>query len=111
VIRRLLQPTPELLNDPSPRLIGATAAVTLLSLAAYGFSVGYWRSAEMGVHVAVKMPLLIACTLGCNATLNGMLGLLLGGLGSFAMGQQLWAAPAKIAAGLLISAVICFPSL
>ncbi|MDB6079897.1 MAG: ABC-type transport system, permease component [Akkermansiaceae bacterium] len=32
-------------------------------------------------------------------------------LGSFAMGMQLWAAPAKIAAGLLISATICFPSL
>lgn len=32
-------------------------------------------------------------------------------LGSFAMGQQLWAAPLKIALGLLVSAVICFPSL
>lgn len=32
-------------------------------------------------------------------------------LGSFAMGMQLWAAPAKIAIGLLISATICFPSL
>ncbi|MDB6079898.1 MAG: hypothetical protein JWO82_3645 [Akkermansiaceae bacterium] len=81
MIRRLLQPTPELLNDPSPRLIGATAAITLLSLALYGFSVGYWRSAEMGLYVAVKMPLLIACTLICNASLNGMFGLLLGGLG------------------------------
>ncbi len=32
-------------------------------------------------------------------------------LGSFAMGVQLWAAPLKITAGLLIAGVICFPSL
>lgn len=36
----------------------------------------------MGAYVAVKMPLLIALTLGCNGLLNGLLGLLLGtGLG------------------------------
>ncbi len=32
-------------------------------------------------------------------------------LGTFSGGQQLWAAPVKVAAGLLFSAVICFPSL
>jgi hypothetical protein len=32
-------------------------------------------------------------------------------LGSFAMGSQLWAAPLKITAGLLIAGVICYPSL
>ncbi len=32
-------------------------------------------------------------------------------LGSFAMHEQLWAAPLKIAAGVLVAAVICFPSL
>jgi hypothetical protein len=32
-------------------------------------------------------------------------------VGSFSMGAQLWVAPVKIAAGLLISAVICLPSL
>lgn len=32
-------------------------------------------------------------------------------LGCFAKHEQLWAAPAKIAAGLLFSGVICFPSL
>lgn len=32
-------------------------------------------------------------------------------VGTFSMGAQLWAAPAKIAGGLLISAVICLPSL
>jgi hypothetical protein len=32
-------------------------------------------------------------------------------LGSFAMGGQLWAAPVKITSGILISGIICFPSL
>src|ERR1019366_4245558 len=31
--------------------------------------------------------------------------------GTFSGGAQLWAAPAKIAAGLMISALICLPSL
>lgn len=35
----------------------------------------------MGLYVAVKMPLLVACTLCCNGMLNGLLGVLLGGLG------------------------------
>jgi hypothetical protein len=54
----------------------------LLGFAVYGFTVGFWRSPLMGVYVAVKMPLLIALTLGCNGMLNGLLGILLGsGLG------------------------------
>src|SRR5258706_863081 len=32
-------------------------------------------------------------------------------IGTFSMGDQLWAAPVKIPAGLLISALICLPSL
>jgi hypothetical protein len=32
-------------------------------------------------------------------------------VGSFSMGTQLWAAPVKIAGGLIVSAVICLPSL
>src|SRR6266478_5003313 len=32
-------------------------------------------------------------------------------VGTFSKGDQLWAAPVKIAAGLLISALICLPSL
>ncbi len=32
-------------------------------------------------------------------------------VGTFSMGTQLWAAPAKVAGGLLITAAICFPSL
>ncbi len=48
----------------------------------YGVSVGMWRSPLMGVYVGMKLPILILLTLGCNALLNGLLGLLLGsGLG------------------------------
>jgi hypothetical protein len=51
-------------------------------LAAYGFTVGFWRDPVMGAYVAVKLPLLIVLTLVCNGLLNGLLGLLLGtGLG------------------------------
>src|SRR5437016_8268840 len=32
-------------------------------------------------------------------------------VGTFSMGDQLWAAPVKIAGGLLVSALICLPSL
>src|ERR1043165_3669437 len=32
-------------------------------------------------------------------------------VGTFSKGDQLWAAPAKIAGGLLVSALICLPSL
>lgn len=81
VIRRLLQPDAELLDDPSPARIAQIAGLTALALAAYGFTTGFWRSPQMGVYVALKMPLLVACTLGCNGMLNGLLGLLLGGLG------------------------------
>jgi hypothetical protein len=81
VIRRLLQPQADLLEDPAPGKIARIAGVAALALAAYGFTTGFWRSPEMGLYVAVKMPLLVACTLCCNGMLNGLLGVLLGGLG------------------------------
>lgn len=81
MIRRLLQPTAELLDDPSPGNIARTAGLAAIALAAYGFTTGFWRSPVMGCYVATKMPLLVACTLGCNGILNSLLGILLGGLG------------------------------
>jgi hypothetical protein len=81
VIRRLLQPSAELLDDPSPGNIARTAGIAAVALAAYGFTTGFWRSPMMGCYVALKMPLLVACTLACNAMLNGLLGILLGGVG------------------------------
>ena len=81
MIRRLLQPQADLLDDPTPGKIARIAGLAALGLAAYGFTTGYWRSPLMGVYVALKMPLLVACTLCCNGMLNGLLGVLLGGLG------------------------------
>lgn len=78
----LLRPDAAWLDRADSKRIARTALTATLSLAAYGFSVGFWRSPVMGAYVALKMPLLIACTLGCNSLLNGLLGLLLGtGLG------------------------------
>lgn len=82
LLRPLLQPDAAWLDSPDVRRVGRTAAAAVLGFAAYGFTVGCWRSPLMGAYVAVKMPLLVACTLGCNGLLNGLLGLLLGsGLG------------------------------
>jgi hypothetical protein len=81
-MRAYLSPTAESLRAPVSGSIGRTAGIALLGFAVYGFTVGFWRSPLMGVYVAVKMPLLIALTLGCNGMLNGLLGILLGsGLG------------------------------
>lgn len=81
-LRRLIHPAPDWLDEPSARRVVVVAGATVLGMALYGFSMGYWRSPLMGCYVAVKMPLLIGCTLACNGLLNGLLGMLLGtGLG------------------------------
>jgi hypothetical protein len=77
-MRDLLTPEPATLEQSSGAAIGRTAIVATLGFALYGFTVGFWRSPMMGTYVALKMPLLIACTLGCNSLINGLLGLLLG---------------------------------
>lgn len=78
MIRNLIDPSPATLTSAHRSGITQAALVTTLGFAIYGFTVGYWRSPIMGLYVAFKMPLLIACTLGCNGMLNGLLGLLLG---------------------------------
>lgn len=100
----LLSPTPQTLAAPTTREMARGAIVTVLGFALYGFTVGYWRSPLMGVFVAVKMPLLIALTLGCNGLLNGLLGILLGsGLG---FRQSLHALLSAFAiSGLILGAV------
>lgn len=81
-LRRLLQPTDDWLDAPTPRQITGVALAAFVGLAIYGFTVGFWRDPVMGIYVAVKMPLLVALTLACNGLLNGLLGILLGtGLG------------------------------
>ena len=80
--RDLIQPDAGWLDAPSPLQVLRVALTACAGLAIYGFTVGYWRDPLMGGYVAVKLPLLVALTLGCNGLLNGLLGLLLGtGLG------------------------------
>jgi hypothetical protein len=82
IVRSLIHPPSDWLEDPSRRRVAVAAAVSVGGLALYGFSVGYWRSPLMGCYVAVKLPLLVFLTLGFNGLLNGLLGMLLGtGLG------------------------------
>lgn len=81
-LRQLIQPDSDWLDNPSSQQVAWTAMTACAGLAIYGFTVGFWRDPLLGGYVAVKLPLLIALTLGCNGLLNGLLGLLLGtGLG------------------------------
>lgn len=77
-MRAILDPPVETLARSAPPDLARVAITTTLGFAVYGFTVGFWRSPVMGCYVALKMPLLIACTLGCNGLLNGLLGILLG---------------------------------
>jgi hypothetical protein len=81
-LRELIQPGDAWLDTPGPGRVAWVALAAIAGLAAYGFTVGYWRDPLMGWYVAVKMPLLVFFTLMCNGLLNGLLALLLGsGLG------------------------------
>jgi hypothetical protein len=79
VLDRVLRPDPVWLRDlPMSKALGLLGVV-VMGFAIYGFTVGAWRAPEMGGYVAVKMPMLVLLTLGCNAFLNGLLGMLLHG--------------------------------
>lgn len=55
-----------------------TIPCVVVGCALYGFSMGLWRGAEMGSYVALKLPLLIFCTLLVNGLINGLLAAVLG---------------------------------
>ena len=76
IIAQTLQPNLAWVEELHWRRTLTLAVISFFGLALYGFTVGYWRSPVMGLYVAVKMPALIVCTLGCNALLNGLLGVL-----------------------------------
>jgi hypothetical protein len=81
-LRDMIQPGEGWLDAPTPGRVAWVALAATGGLAAYGFTVGFWRDPLMGGYVAVKMPLLVFLTLLCNGLLNGLLALLLGsGLG------------------------------
>jgi len=58
------------------------------------------RQPRCGPLLAGMLLVAVLCSLGYGVV-----------VGTFSMGLQLWAAPVKIAAGLMISALICLPSL
>ena len=50
--------------------------------ALYGYTLGFWRSDEMAIYTAIKLPLLIFFTVIANGLINGIFSQLLGvGLG------------------------------
>ncbi|MGJ8644872.1 MAG: hypothetical protein ACSHX9_15810 [Luteolibacter sp.] len=78
----ILSPPASSLAAPTVGEIVRVALIAAVGFGVYGLTVGWWRSPVMGGYVAVKMPLMIALTLGFNGLLNGLLGMLLGsGLG------------------------------
>jgi hypothetical protein len=58
------------------------------------------RQPGAGRLIGQMLLITVACSLGYGVV-----------VGTFSGGTQLWAAPAKIAAGLILSAAICLPSL
>jgi hypothetical protein len=58
------------------------------------------RQPGAGRLIAAMLLVAVMCSLGYGAV-----------IGTFSMKSQLWAAPVKVAAGLLLSTVICLPSL
>ncbi len=82
-VRELILPQSGWLESPDHGRVRWLATATALGMAAYGFSVGFWRDPMMALFVALKLPLLLFLTLACNGLLNGLLGTLLGGGFSF----------------------------
>ena len=66
------------LEHPTGARLAACAAAIVAGCACYGFTLGFWRAPQMGLFVALKLPLLIALTLLTNGLINGMLAMVLG---------------------------------
>lgn len=66
------------LAEPSPALPLLCAAVIALGGGLYGATLGLWRAPVQALYTALKFPLLVFLTCGCNALLNGMLAQVLG---------------------------------
>lgn len=83
-------------REPIPNLIGAVESI----LRQPRRVMYQLRQAGAGKLIAAMIGSTLVCSLIYGAI-----------IGSFAGGDQWWAAPAKVSAGLLICAVICLPSL
>ena len=62
----------------SPRRVATHVMVILVGAGCFGAAMGWWRSPEQALYVAIKFPLVILLTAAGNALLNGMLAPLLG---------------------------------
>ena len=88
-------------DDPNDREIISGPIAAIESILRHPRRVLYQLRQPGAGHVIVALFLIaIVCSL-----IYGVV------VGTFSMGTQLWAAPVKIAAGLVVSAVICLPSL
>ena len=83
-------------REPIPNLVGVIEAI----LRQPRRVMYQLRQPGCGRLISLMLLVAFACSL-----LYGLV------VGTFSMGTQLWAAPVKIAGGLLISALICLPSL
>lgn len=66
------------LLDGNARRLARELAVILIGAGCYGAAMGWWRSPEQALFVAIKFPLIILLTTLGNALLNAMLAPLLG---------------------------------
>lgn len=58
--------------------VAAHLAVIVIGAGCFGAAMGWWRSPEQGLFVAIKFPLILVLTALGNALLNAMLAPLLG---------------------------------
>lgn len=66
------------LHGGDPLRLARALAVIVIGTGCYGAAMGWWRSPEQALFVAIKFPLIILLTTLGNALLNAMLAPLLG---------------------------------
>jgi len=88
-------------SDPAERAVIPNVVVAIESILRHPRRVMFQlRQPDAGKLIAMMLLVSVVCSL-----IYGVV------VGTFSGGQQLWIAPVKIAAGLMISALICLPSL
>ena len=88
-------------SDPAERAAIPNVVVAIESILRHPRRVMFQlRQPDAGKLIAMMLLVSVVCSL-----IYGVV------VGTFSGGQQLWIAPVKIAAGLMISALICLPSL
>jgi hypothetical protein len=88
-------------DDPAERVPISNAVAAIDAMLRHPRRVMFQlRQPEAGKLIAMMLLVSVVCSL-----IYGVV------VGTFSGGAQLWAAPSKVAAGLMISALICLPSL